>query len=611
MRKQNFRDELRDFTKRTSDIPFDRLNFFQQSQWMIRAYLELILKIMNPGSIPDDNEDLEASFSDGPSDAGVDFLTRIDGHVLIIQAKYRRHGKPEEEEAFEYFCNVLSRLHPKSGDKYKVSNRVRELASEIDWEHDTFDLQFITLGKVNDNMRAREKSGQQSLNKIRGIEERAEITCYDESALNQLLREAATASEQILQPVTIQFASQEDEPPWITYEGPDGRCSYIGYVKAAQLRNLYTKHRYRLFAQNIRNYVGDTSTNKGIIDTALEQPENFFFFNNGISAIATEVSPNIHEKFLECKRFSVINGAQTVRSLAKAHVKSAHRAGDAAVLIRVSEVSLKHNETEEGFLDSITRYNNTQNAVKVSDFRSNDPVQRALTKKFASLYRGGRQYWYKNKRSGDRDPRKLPIGMEEFAKTIYAFRFGPSDFFGGTSYLFDTSKEGGYAKLFGTDGEIWSSLTDEQFDLLAGTWFLCEKVRESLKEEKARLIENASEEDDAALVRQALERRWLIFYTVGEIIRQKYKVKKISFEPDLARLAKPRWLEEASGVTSEIKRYTRLASEVLIKVYRSAAKSSAFTHRNWFRSQETLKDISREIQYSTTVLDTLNLLRGE
>lgn len=609
-KKQNFRDEVRDFTKRSTGVSFDSLNDFQRSQWMTRTYLEMILKIMNPGTIPDDIEDFEAAFTDGPSDAGVDFLNRSDGHVLIVQAKYHRHGKDEREQDFEYFCNVLSRLHPSIGHKYKINNRVKELASEIDWEHDTFDLHYITLSRVGDNIRAREKIGQQSIDKISGIAERVEINCYSETDLNQLLREAATASEQIIQPIDIQFDVQDGEPPWIIYEGIDGRASYIGCVKAAQLRNLYTKHKYRLFAQNIRNYVGDTSTNKGIIETALEKPHSFFFFNNGVSAIATEIVPNAEAGILQCRRFSVINGAQTVRSLAKAHIKSPQRAGEAAVLVRISEVSLKHNETEEAFLENITRYNNTQNAIKVSDFRSNDPVQRALAKKFATLYRGGKQYWYKNKRSGDRDPRKLQISMEEFAKTIFSFRFGPPDMFGGTSHLFDTTQAGGYLKLFGTEGELWSAVTDEQFCSLAGVWFICEKVRELLKDEKNGLIDNAGEEEEIALVRHALERRWLLYYTVGEIIRRKYKNEKDELESDIARLSKPKWLDEKSGIAREIKRYTHLACEVQIKVYRSASRSPSFVHRNWYRTQETLKDISREIQYSTTILDTLNYLKG-
>lgn len=254
----------------------------------------------------------------------------------------------------------------------------------------------------------------------------------------------------------------------------------------------------------------------------MEHPDSFFFFNNGVSAIATSIEPDDKTGILKCTRFSVINGAQTVRSIAKAHTKQPHKAGDAAVLMRVSEVALSDDE----FLDKVTRYNNTQNAVKVSDFRSNDAIQRALAKKFAKIYRGGKQYWYKNKRSGDRDPRRTPIGMEEFAKTLFAFRVGPSDMFGRTSHVFDTGKDGGYLKLFGADNEIWTTITDEQFNLLAGTWFLCEHARQLLKAEKEILLGATQEETEKAIIRSALERRWLIFFTLGEILRQKYKRTK-------------------------------------------------------------------------------------
>lgn len=601
-RKQNFRDELRDFAARKSGDNFDRFNDFQRSQWMTRAYLELILGIMNPGLIPEDEEDVASSFVDAPSDAGVDFLVRADGHVLIIQAKYHKHNKSESESDFDYFCNVLSRLHPVLGRRFKVSTRVKELVSDIDWENDTFELQFLTLGKVNDNIRAREKIGQHSLKEVPGIDERVDIVCCDESDVNQLLREAATAAEQISQPIELQFASNEDEPPWITYEG--STVSYIGYVKAAHLRNLYAKHKYRLFAQNIRNYVGDTSTNKGIINTALQHPDRFFFFNNGVSAIATSIEPDDESRILKCTRFSVINGAQTVRSIAKAHTKEPHKAGEAAVLMRVSEVKL----SDDDFLDKVTRYNNTQNAVKVSDFRSNDPVQRALAKKFAKLYRGGRQYWYKNKRSGERDPRRIPIGMEEFVKTIFAFRFGPSDMFGGTAHVFDSGKDGGYLKLFATENEIWTTVTDEQFNGLAGTWFLCERVRQILKEEKEKLLQVAQEEAEKTIIKSALERRWLVFFTVGEILRQKYRRTSSDLENDLGRLAKPKWLDQTLGTNAEVTRYSRVACEVLVKIYRTAAKSSDFVHRNWFRSRDTLSDIASELQYSSTLLDTLHHL---
>ncbi|HKV39449.1 MAG TPA: hypothetical protein VJX67_09565, partial [Blastocatellia bacterium] len=229
---------------------------------------------------------------------------------------------------------------------------------------------------------------------------------------------------------------------------------------------------------------------------------------------------------------------------------------------------------------------------------------------FAMLSRGGRLYLYKNKRSAERDPRKISINMEEFCKTLYSFRFGPPDVYGGTAHLFDTGKDGGYTRLFGADGEISTTIGDEHFEWLAGTWFLCEKVREVLKVEKERLVNAARDSEEAAMVKQALERRWLIYFTVGEAVRRRYEAAKLDVEPDLRRLAKPKWLDSPVGVAQEVRRYTRFACEILVKVYRSAAKTPSFVPRNWFRSNTTLADITTEIQYSGIAIETLNLLRG-
>jgi hypothetical protein len=48
---------------------------------------------------------------------------------------------------------------------------------------------------------------------------------------------------------------------------------------------------------------------------------------------------------------------------------------------------------EQEFLYSITKFNNTQNAIKVADFRSNDKVQLDVAAKFEKLpARGGKKF---------------------------------------------------------------------------------------------------------------------------------------------------------------------------------------------------------------------------
>lgn len=79
-------------------------------------------------------------------------------------------------------------------------------------------------------------------------------------------------------------------------------------------------------------------------------------------------------------------------------------------------------------------------------------MQLDLRKKFDQLPSlGGKKFSYKNKRSGERERDVIPISMEEFVKTLYAFLYGPDDVFGGTGHVFDATKGGGYAKLFGDE----------------------------------------------------------------------------------------------------------------------------------------------------------------
>ena len=61
---------------------------------------------------------------------------------------------------------------------------------------------------------------------------------------------------------------------------------------------------------NIRDYVGDTSTNKGIVQTALDIPENSLFFNNGVSAVASNIEADDASGTLRCKRFSIITAVR-------------------------------------------------------------------------------------------------------------------------------------------------------------------------------------------------------------------------------------------------------------------------------------------------------------
>jgi hypothetical protein len=601
--KVKFRDEFKKFVSEIKEVDIDRLTPIKQSKAMAEFYLQKIQKVITPALVPTDEDDFENCVIDGSDDCGVDFLYRSDGIVLLIQAKYRGFGKNEKPDDVTHFCEVLKRLHPATGAKYPKNAKLKEAIADIDWDDDFFNLQYITLGRIGSGVRARIEEGPTLGSGLESLEDRWELSASDESDLNAKLREALSSGETIAQPLAIRFIPDGDGVPWLKLESGGKRNTYTGFVSGSEIAELYKPNRFRLFAMNIRDWIGDTSTNKGIVSTAENRPDDFLFFNNGISAVATGVEEFPDSNTLQCRNFSIINGAQTVRSLFKAHSNNPSSLKRTRVAVRISTISLGK---EPLFVEEVTRYNNTQNKVSVSDFRSNDPIQRELADRFEKMKRGGQQFWYKNKRSREKRD-KIPIEMEEFAKAVHAFRFGPHDMFGGTARLFDTSQEGRYSLVYGDGETVWITMSDEDFLLLSGIWFLCEEIRLVWKENKKQRAK-----DDAG--GKGLERRYMVYYAVGELLRMIYQQKGKDLNVDLRKLGNPKWTERTGVEKETLRELTELAFTGLVKAYETASRPKDFRHRNWFRDKENLDAIATDLRFIRDIKfsgkDQLPLLLG-
>lgn len=93
----------------------------------------------------------------------------------------------------------------------------------------------------------------------------------------------------------------------------------------------------------------------------------------------------------------------------------------------------------------------------------------------------------------------------------------------------------------------------------------------------------------------ALERKGIIFFTVGELERMSYAKQKLDLNHDLSKLAKPNnWMTNLeSDPCAALAKAFEIASKVIVQQYESREKSlgEAFKHRNWFRDASTLDDI--------------------
>ena len=223
------------------------------------------------------------------------------------------------------------------------------------------------------------------------------------------------------------------------------------------LKDLYNKHKESLYAYNIRNYLGNRGINSNIKKTATERPEMFFYLNNGVSAICTNLE--FEEGWIKAKNFQIINGAQTVGSIGRSPSNQSLE-----VMFRITEA--ESVKTDKGFNQEIIKSNNSQNTIKLSDFRSNDQIQHWLEKKFSELKPNEilPNIKYSRKRSYKRTRGATLIKLEEFAKIRYSFLHEPSKCLSQPKSLWTNAEDGGlYEKSFGVNNEVLSEWSNKEF----------------------------------------------------------------------------------------------------------------------------------------------------
>ena len=157
------------------------------------------------------------------------------------------------------------------------------------------------------------------------------------------------------------------------------------------MAKIYNDNKERIFQQNVRLSLGirSKSINKQIYETAVDEKRrrDFWYFNNGITIICSELDIATNGKVANLKRAQIINGAQTTYSLYDAY-KSGKLDDSVEILIKAIET----NERE--FIDNVTLYTNSQNAIRLRDLCSNDEIQIRIQKEIIGCYK----YFYERKR---------------------------------------------------------------------------------------------------------------------------------------------------------------------------------------------------------------------
>ena len=391
------------------------------------------------------------------NDLGVDVVLEDSEsrQLLIVQAKWLGKNTRFPTADLEAFFDLHDKLC-EPGYIATGGDMARELLGSYQdkvRDHYTMRYRFVTNKPLPRTRRLREI---RAIANKRYEKERTNLICelFGQTELKELQAQVRSTQSGILK--SIEFAVRGND----AVEFHEPKHSLICRIAGNVLTNLYNQHKQELFALNIRLPMTlNRVINRAIRDTAEDEPKEFFFYNNGVSAVCSQFTYEQAKNLVTADRFQIINGAQTVGAIV-----GAESTDNVSVLFRLTAT-----EDESGglFTENIIRYNNTQNPIQISDFRANDKIQKFLATQLTERSAKGAasSFIYQPKRGKRTAGRGGPIlTSDHLARIRYSFIYGPVLTYREPKRLFDTSDSGLYWCAFGDEGEPTDYWTQGQLD---------------------------------------------------------------------------------------------------------------------------------------------------
>lgn len=334
-----------------------------------------------------------ADVTDGPQDNGIDAIhfDPAEQVLYLAQAKWRHDGTGslERAEVLKFTTGVNDLLNARF-DRFntRIQARADDIQAALYSAQTRFQLVVAYTGQ--DPLAVEpQRDLDDFLKDMNDPSDVMQIRVLRQGGLHGIIARGAKGAPINLE-VVLKSWGQTREP----YK------SYYGQVAASDIAGWWERHHPRLFAPNLRMFLGLTDVNQALLDTLRQAPEHFWYFNNGVTALCTSIvkkplgGDSREMGIFECTDVSIVNGAQTVGAIAAACATHPAEVAKASVIVRF--ISLEN--CPEGIATEITRATNTQNRTERRDFVSLDPEQERLR---TELQLDGVTYVYK---SGDRTP---------------------------------------------------------------------------------------------------------------------------------------------------------------------------------------------------------------
>ena len=340
--------------------------------------------------------DLDEAFdclTDGGGDFGVDALhitEEIDGEfgVTLFQAKYKNNLEGHshfEQNGVEAMVNAIRHIFDPSADLGAINDRLRvnvEQARSL--IRDGF-IPRVRAIACNNGLKWN-SDAQAAINRS-GFGDQVTWEHVNHDVLVNIMQRIKPLDE------TLRLTGKA------IVEDMNFSRVCIGRIPVVEIAALMKTHGERLLERNIRRYLGlhGNRVNEGIRTTLRsDAPENFYFFNNGLTLVCDKFTYNALQQSefqVKVKNLQIVNGGQTCMTIFKSaeelEKESRALSSQASVLVRLYELPSDDNDV----VLQITHATNSQNPVDLKDLRANDAKQQQLEQSVKDL-----GYTYRRKR---------------------------------------------------------------------------------------------------------------------------------------------------------------------------------------------------------------------
>lgn len=360
----------------------DRENHFET-----RALAGIALMIKSRLTV----EETASCITDGYHDLGIDaiYLDESQKTLFLVQSKWRNDGSGSiNQNEMNSFASGIKRIlnFEIEGANERIQSKKYDIERALDGIDYKIESIFIHTGNSDTNgfiMKPMMELMEQT------NDEAGEILCFSQIAFREIY--AYLSGMDVSDDVTLDDVVLKN---WGSISDPF--LVYYGVIPAVAVGEWYKKYGNKLFALNLRYYKGRTDVNDGIKRSLSNEPEMFFYYNNGIKLLCKRIirkaknSTTNETGIFTLEGVSLINGAQTAGSIGAVYLNDPTKLDKAFVSVQMIDMSNMSESIEQ----QIAKLSNTQNRIESKDFASQDPNQERIKREllfshYNYLYKGG------------------------------------------------------------------------------------------------------------------------------------------------------------------------------------------------------------------------------